>query len=87
MPKKVPLRMCISCREMKDKKDLVRIVKNNENQIFIDKTNKANGRGAYICSSIECFDKCIKTKALNRAFKCEIKDEVLQELKQTLITK
>lgn len=85
MPKKVPLRMCISCREMKDKKDLVRIVKNNENQIFIDKTNKANGRGAYICSNPECFDKCIKTKALNRAFKCEIKDEVLQELKQTLI--
>ena len=84
MQKKVPLRMCVSCKEMKDKKNLIRIVKNKENQIFVDPTFKANGRGAYLCNSIECLEKSIKTKALNRAFKCEIKDEVLENLKNSI---
>ena len=82
MPKKVPLRMCISCREMKDKKDLIRVVKNKENEIFIDPTFKANGRGAYLCNNLECFEKCVKTKSLNRAFKGEIKPEVIKTIKQ-----
>lgn len=82
MPKTIPLRMCIACRTMQPKNNLVRIVKNNENEIFIDKTLKANGRGAYICNSKLCFEKCIKTKALNRAFKCEIPASVLEDLKQ-----
>ena len=82
MPKKVPLRMCISCREMKDKKELIRVVKNKENEVFVDPTFKANGRGAYLCNNLECFDKCVKTKALNRAFKGEIKLEVVETIKQ-----
>jgi predicted RNA-binding protein YlxR (DUF448 family) len=85
MPKKVPLRMCIACRQMQEKKNLVRIVKNKDNEVFIDSTFKANGRGAYICSNPECFDKCIKTKALNRAFKCEISNEVLENLKNSIV--
>jgi len=82
MQKKVPLRMCVSCKEMKDKKNLIRIVKNKENQIFVDPTFKANGRGAYLCNSIECLEKSIKTKALNRAFKCEINEEVVENIKK-----
>lgn len=82
MPKKIPLRMCIACRTMQEKQNLLRIVKNNENQIFVDKTNKANGRGAYICNNKDCYEKCIKTKALNRAFKCEIDNGVLENLKE-----
>lgn len=85
MPKKIPLRMCVACRQMQEKKNLVRVVKNNENQIFIDQTFKANGRGAYVCANSDCFEKCIKTKALNRAFKCEISNEVLENLKNSIV--
>lgn len=84
MSKKIPLRMCIACRTMQPKNNLVRIVKNNQNEIFIDSSFKANGRGAYICNNQTCFDKCIKAKALNRAFKCEIPQEVLENLKQNI---
>ena len=82
MPKKIPLRMCIACRTMQEKNSLLRVVKNNQGEIFVDFTNKANGRGAYVCNNKDCFDKCVKTKALNRAFKCEIEDKVLEELKE-----
>ena len=80
MQKKIPMRMCVACKQMQPKKELVRIVKNNEGKIFIDLSNKANGRGAYICKTKECFDKCIRTKALNRAFKCEIDNQTIEEL-------
>ncbi len=70
------LRMCIVCREHSDKKELLRIVKNKEGQIFVDKTGKANGRGAYICKSKECLNKLKKSRGLNRAFKCEVSDDV-----------
>ena len=70
------LRMCIVCREHSDKKELLRIVKNKEGQIFVDKTGKANGRGAYICKSKECLNKLKKSRGLNRAFKCEVGDDV-----------
>ena len=85
MEKKVPLRMCIACRAMQPKKNLVRIVKNSENQIFVDKTFKANGRGAYLCNNATCLEKCIKTKALNRAFKCEISNEVFEIIKNDIV--
>ncbi len=84
MSKKIPLRMCIACRTMKEKNELLRIVKNKQGEIFIDKSFKANGRGAYICNNGNCFDKCIKSKSLNRAFKCEIPVELLEELKQNM---
>lgn len=74
------LRMCIVCRERSDKKELVRVVKNKNGEILLDKTGKANGRGAYVCKSKECFDKLKKTRALNRAFKCEIPLEVYEKL-------
>ena len=70
------LRMCIVCREHSDKKELLRIVKNKDGQIFVDKTGKANGRGAYICKSKECLNKKKKSRGLNRAFKCEVSDDV-----------
>lgn len=84
MEKKVPLRMCIACRTMQPKKNLVRIVKNSDGQIFVDKTFKANGRGAYLCNSTTCLEKCIKSKALNRAFKCEISNEILENIKNEI---
>ena len=84
MPKTTPQRMCVACREMKDKKELMRIVKTTEGAIELDTTFKKNGRGAYICRSIDCFEKCKKSHALSRAFKCEVPDSVLDELKSKI---
>ena len=78
--KKVPQRKCIVCQARDNKKELMRIVKNKEGEIFIDLTGKANGRGAYICKDSECLKKAIKSKALNRAFKMEVPDEVYEKL-------
>ncbi len=77
---KEKIRMCIVCRGQSDKKTLIRIVKNKEGQIFVDGTGKANGRGAYVCKSKECFEKLKKTKALNRAFKCNVPEDVYTKL-------
>lgn len=73
-------RMCIACRQMFDKKDLIRVVKNKEGQIFVDKSGKANGRGAYICSNKSCFEKLKKQKILNKAFKCMVDEQVYKQL-------
>lgn len=78
--KKVPQRKCIACQDKDNKKELIRIVKNKEGQIFLDKTGRANGRGAYICGSKICLEKAIKSKALNRAFKIEVPNEVYEGL-------
>ena len=78
--KKVPQRKCIVCQDRDSKRELIRIVKNKEGEIFIDLSGKANGRGAYICKSTECLRKAVKTKALNRAFKIEVSDEVYEKL-------
>ncbi|OSB08288.1 nucleic acid-binding protein [Paraclostridium bifermentans] len=78
--KKVPQRKCIACQDRDDKKELIRIVKNKEGHIFLDKTGKANGRGAYICNCSECLKKAIKSNALSRAFKMEIPEEVYESL-------
>lgn len=82
--KKIPQRKCIACGERSEKKTLIRIVRNNEGKIFFDPTSKANGRGAYICKEMECLEKAIKSKALNRAFKTEISKEVYDKLKSEL---
>lgn len=74
------LRMCIVCRDRSDKKELVRVVRNKNGEVFLDKTGKANGRGAYVCKSKDCFDKLKKTRALNRVFKCEIPLEIYEKL-------
>jgi len=83
--RKVPMRKCIGCGESKSKFDLVRIVKNKENEIFVDDTGKANGRGAYICKDPDCLNKAIKTHALNKAFGMNISDSVYEDLKSSLI--
>ena len=80
-------RMCFICRYTFDKKELNRLVKNREGQVFLDKTGKANGRGAYICNSAECLEKVKKHKVLNRAFKCELSDNIVQKICEELIDK
>ena len=72
MVKKQPQRTCMGCNSKKDKKDLIRIVKNKDNQISIDKTGKKEGRGAYICDDIQCLEKVIKTKRLEKIFDMKI---------------
>ncbi len=82
--KKTPMRMCLGCREMKDKRELVRIVRTPENVIKVDKTGKASGRGAYVCPVKECLEKSIRSKALSRAFATEIPEEVFLHLKEEI---
>ncbi|MDR1940459.1 MAG: YlxR family protein [Clostridiales bacterium] len=74
--KKIPMRMCIACREMKEKRGLLRIVKNADGKIFWDEKGKASGRGAYICDNPACINKCVKKKLLNKVFSSEIPDDV-----------
>lgn len=78
--KKVPLRMCLGCSELKPKKELIRIVKNKDGVISIDFTGKKPGRGAYICESSECLKKAQKTKRFERAFECTISSEIYNQL-------
>lgn len=84
--KKVPQRQCTGCGEMKTKKEMIRVLKTTENEILIDATGKKNGRGAYLCPSMECFDKARKNKGLERSFKMSIPDEVYEQLKKELTT-
>ena len=86
MEKKIPMRTCIACRECKPKRELVRIVKSND-QIFLDRTGKANGRGAYVCDQVECFEKLKKGKMLNRAFSMEIDKEIIDKLEVDFLGK
>ena len=82
MPKKIPMRMCVACRSMRPKKELVRIVRTTEGELKIDPTGRANGRGAYLCRDVGCLEKAIKTKALDRALDAKIEAGVLEELKK-----
>lgn len=78
--KKVPLRQCIGCGEMKSKKEMMRVIKTAEGDISLDITGKKNGRGAYLCMQKECLQKARKNKGLERSFKMSIPDEVYQTL-------
>ena len=82
--KSIPQRTCIGCNSKKDKKDFIRIVKDNQNNISIDKTGKANGRGAYICDSIDCLEKAIKNKRIEKSFKMNIDEKVYEELRTVM---
>lgn len=75
-----PLRMCCVCRNKKTKKEMIKIVKDKDGNIFLDDTYKKNGRSAYVCKIKDCIEKCLKTRALNRSFSMEIKKEVYDEL-------
>ena len=77
------LRMCCVCRQMKPKDQLIRVVKNKDNEIFVDNTKKADGRGAYVSNEQECLNKLKKIKGLNKAFKGNIPDEIYEELIKT----
>ena len=85
--KSLPQRTCIGCNSQKNKKNLIRIVKNKEGNISIDRTGKAQGRGAYICDNITCIEKAIKTKRLERAFEAKIADEIYDKLRGVIIDK
>lgn len=82
--KKIPLRRCIGCYESKPKSELCRVVKKTDGGICIDKTGKINGRGAYICYNIECLEKAIKSKKLEREFEIEISNEIYSELRNEI---
>ncbi|MBR3969825.1 MAG: YlxR family protein [Ruminococcus sp.] len=76
---KIPMRMCLGCNEMKPKKELMRVVINSENEVSIDFTGKKNGRGAYLCKDVHCFEKARKAKRFEKSLKCKI-DESLYEV-------
>lgn len=82
--KKTPLRQCIGCGEMKSKKELIRVLKTSEEEIIIDTTGRKNGRGAYLCPSMECFKKAAKSKGLERSFKMPIPKEVYESLQKEM---
>ena len=82
--KKIPMRKCIGCNEMKDKKSLVRIVRNNEGVINIDTVGKMPGRGAYICKCTDCFDAAVKAKRLERSFKTKLPDDIYPRLREVI---
>lgn len=82
MAKKVPLRQCVGCGEMKGKRDMMRVLKTAENEICLDVTGKKNGRGAYVCKSRECLQKARKNKGLERSFKMSIPGEVYDTLEE-----
>ena len=85
--KKVPQRKCIACQERDSKKGLMRIVKNKEGQISLDKTGKAEGRGAYICDSVECLEKVVKSKRLEKVLESQISEEVYNNLRGVIVDK
>ena len=85
MAKKLPLRMCTGCGEMKTKKEMIRVLKTPEDEIVIDSTGKKNGRGAYICCSLSCLQRAIKTKGLERSLKVSIPKEIVETLEKEMI--
>lgn len=85
--KKQPQRTCMGCNQKKDKKELIRIVKNKNNEILVDRTGKKEGRGAYICDDVNCLDKLIKSKRLERVFEMSISDEIYESLRGVIIDK
>lgn len=82
--RKVPMRKCIGCQEMKNKKEMMRILRTTEDQVVLDTTGKKNGRGAYICFSKECFARAVKSKALERSLKMSIPQEIYDSLKKEI---
>ena len=82
--RKIPLRKCLGCGEMKDKRVLVRVVRSKEGEISLDLTGKKPGRGAYICNSIECLDKAQKARRLERAFSAQIDPEIYDSMRREL---
>ena len=85
--KQKPQRTCMGCNTKKDKQDLIRIVKNKENGISIDKTGRKEGRGAYICDNIECLERAIKSKKIEKIFDMKISEEIYENLRGVILGK
>jgi predicted RNA-binding protein YlxR (DUF448 family) len=84
--KKVPLRICVGCQEVKPKKELIRVVRSPEGELLVDPTGKKAGRGAYICPSVECLEKALKGKQLERSLKVAIPPELADSLRTAIQT-
>lgn len=84
--RKIPQRMCVGCREMKNKKELIRVVRTPEGNVELDPTGKRSGRGAYICPNPDCLNQAVKGKRLQKALEHEISDEILDIIKKQLGT-
>ncbi len=84
MEKKIPMRQCLGCREMKPKKELIRVVRSPEGEISLDFKGKASGRGAYVCPDPRCLKKAIKARALERAFSAQIPQEIYERLESQM---
>ena len=82
--KKIPLRKCVGCGEMKPKKELVRVVKSADGELSLDLTGKKAGRGAYICRDLTCFQNARKARRLERAFSCQIPAEIYDRMEEEL---
>lgn len=84
MNRKIPLRQCVGCREMKPKRELIRIIRTSEDVILVDATGKKNGRGAYICPNRECLEQSIKNKGLERSLKIAVPKEIYVDFEKEM---
>ena len=84
MNKKIPLRLCVGCKEMKPKKEMMRVIKSAEGEIFLYTTGKKNGRGAYICKQVECLEKAFSNHGLERSLKISIPKETIENLSKEM---
>lgn len=82
--KKIPMRMCLGCGEMRPKRELIRVVKSKEGDISLDLTGKKSGRGAYICKSVGCFEKARKARKFERSFSCMISEDIYNSMEGEL---
>ena len=82
--KKIPMRMCTGCSQMKPKKELIRVVRSPEGEILLDETGKKSGRGAYLCPEAECLKKAVKSRRLDRTLQCTVPEEVYRSLEEQL---
>ena len=82
--KRVPMRMCTGCGEMKPKRELIRVVKNKEGELSLDLTGRKPGRGAYVCNNLECLKKARKARRIERTLSCRIPDEVYNQMEEEL---
>jgi predicted RNA-binding protein YlxR (DUF448 family) len=83
--RKIPMRMCLGCQEMKPKKELIRVVRTPEGTVELDPSGKRNGRGAYICPNVDCFKAAVKGKRFHKALEIEMSTQVIEELEWKLV--
>lgn len=84
MEKKKPMRRCVGCNVSKEKKELIRVIRDMNGEVHLDATGRANGRGAYVCRNMECLELAVKRKGLERSLKMSIPDETFEDLKKEL---